>query len=100
MFSSSKYPDLSRFFFQGHLRSELSVFHYEQHSAWHHDLRGEGRIVLGSKVVGVQVEHADHEGHEHHDEDHHELEDVFDRAPQGDLQRAKTLVGWQNVGDA
>lgn len=62
--------------------------------------RGEGRIVLGSKVVRVQVEHADHEGHKHHDKDDHELEDVFDRATQRDLQRAEALVGRQNVGDA
>lgn len=66
---------------------------------WRHS-RGEGRIVLGAQVVGVQVEHADHEGHKHHDEDDHELEDVFDRAAQGDLQRAEALVGRQDVGDA
>ena len=62
--------------------------------------RGEGEVVLGSKVVRVQVEHADHKGHKHHDEDDHELEDVFDRAAERDLQRAKALVGRQNVGDA
>lgn len=64
-----------------------------------HNSRGEGGIVLGSKVVWVQVEHADHKGHKHHDEDDHELEDVLDRATQRDLQWAEALVGRQNVGD-
>lgn len=62
--------------------------------------RGEGGVVLGSQVVRVKVEHADHEGHKDHDEDDHELEDVLDGAAQGDLQRAKALVGRQDVGDA
>lgn len=65
-----------------------------------HNSRGEGRIVLGSQVVWVQVEHANHEGHKHHDEDDHEFEDIFDCAPQWDLQWAEALVGWQDVGDA
>lgn len=66
---------------------------------WSHS-RGEGRVVLGSQVVGVEVEHADHERHKHHDEDDHELEDVLHRPAQGDLERAEALVGRQDVGDA
>ena len=62
--------------------------------------RGEGVVLLGPQVVGVQDEHADHEGHEHGDEDHHELEDVLDGAAQRDLQRPEALVGRQDVGDA
>lgn len=62
--------------------------------------RGEGWIVLSSQVVRVQVEHANHEGHKHHDEDDHELEDIFNCAPQRDLQWAKAFIGWKNVGDA
>ena len=62
--------------------------------------RGEGVVLLGAQVVGVQDEHADHEGHEHGDEDHHELEDVLDGAAQRDLQRPEALVGRQDVGDA
>lgn len=65
-----------------------------------HYSRGEGRIVLGPQIVRVQVEHANHEGHKNHDEYDHELEDIFDRAPQWDLQRAEALVCWQDVGDA
>lgn len=62
--------------------------------------RGEGRVVLCSEVIWVQVEHADHEGHKHHDENNHKLEDVLDCAPQWNLQGSKALIGWQYVGDA
>jgi len=61
--------------------------------------RGEGVVLLGAQVVGVEVEHADHEGQEHQDEDDHELHDVLHRAAQRDLQRAEALVGRQDVGD-
>lgn len=33
--------------------------------------------MLGTQVVGVQIEHANHEGKEHHDEDDHELKNVL-----------------------
>lgn len=64
------------------------------------DLRGEGRVILGTQVVGVQIEHADHEGKEDHNKDDHKLKDVLYGAAQGDLQRSEALVGWQDVGDA
>lgn len=57
-------------------------------------------VVLRTSVVGVQIEHPNHEGHKYHDENDHELEDIFHSSPQGDLQRPKTLVGWQDVCDA
>lgn len=62
--------------------------------------RCEGVVLFCSKVVGVEVKHANHKGHKHHNEDHHELKDVFDSPAQGDLQRAKALIGWQYVGDS
>lgn len=49
------------------------------------DLRGEGGVILGAQVVGVQIEHADHEGKEDHDEDDHKLKNVLHGATQGDL---------------
>lgn len=55
--------------------------------------------MLCSEVVGVEVKHAKHKGHKHHYEDHHELKDVFDSSAQGDLQGAKALIGWQDVGN-
>lgn len=89
------------FFFLNTYREFTQILsaHRTTHTGGFHS-RGEGRIVLGSQVVGVQVEHANHEGHKHHDEDDHELEDVFDGAPQRDLQWAKAFVGGQDVGDA
>ncbi len=62
--------------------------------------RGEGGVIFGPQVIGVQVEHADHKGHEDHDEDDHELEDVLHGSSQRDLQRAEALVGREDVGDA
>lgn len=56
-------------------------------------------VVLCTSVVGVQVEHPDHEGHKHHDKDDHELEDVFHSSPQGDLQGPEALIGWQDIGN-
>lgn len=61
--------------------------------------RGEGGVNFGSKVVGVEDKHADHERQEDHDEEHHELEDVFNSAPQGNLQWAKTFIGREDVGN-
>lgn len=49
------------------------------------DLRGKSRVILGTQVVRVQIEHANHEGQEDHNEDDHELEDVLHSATQGDL---------------
>lgn len=40
-------------------------------------IRCEGFILFCTNVVGVEVEHSNHEGHKHHDEYDHELEDVF-----------------------
>lgn len=57
-------------------------------------------VVLCTSVVGVQVEHSDHEGHKHHDKNDHELEDIFHSPSQGDLQGPEALVGWQDVGDS
>lgn len=79
---------------------DTTISHHTATLTARHNSRGEGRIILGSKVVRVQVEHANHEGHKHHDEDDHELEDVFDRTPQRDLQWAKAFVGGQDVGNA
>ena len=62
--------------------------------------RCKGIVVLGSEVVRVQIEHPHHESHENCDENHHELKDVFHCSSQRDLQRAKALVGWQNVCNA
>lgn len=62
--------------------------------------RGEGRVDLGTQVVRIEDEHANHESQEDHDEQDHKLEDVFDRAAQGDLERSKALVSRQDVSDA
>lgn len=56
-------------------------------------------VVLCTSVVGVQVEHSDHEGHKYHDKDDHELEDIFHSSSQGDLQGPEALIGWKDVGD-
>lgn len=61
--------------------------------------RGKGIVLLCPQVVGVQVEHADHERQEDQDEDDHKLEDVLDCPPQRDLQWAEALIGWEDVGD-
>ncbi len=61
--------------------------------------RGEGGVIFGPQVIGVQVEHADHKGHEDHDEDDHELEDVLHGSSQRDLQRPEALIGREDVGD-
>lgn len=42
-----------------------------------HVSRGKGIVLLNPQVIGVQVEHADHEGQKDQDEDDHKLEDVF-----------------------
>lgn len=62
--------------------------------------RGKGVVLLCPQVVGVQIEHTNHECQEDQDEDDHELEDVFDSPPQRDLQWAKALIGWEDVSYA
>lgn len=62
--------------------------------------RSEGVILLCPQVVGVQIEHANHERQEDQDEDDHELEDVLDGPPQRDLQWAKALIGWEDISNA
>lgn len=57
-------------------------------------------VLLCSEVVGVEVKHANHKGHKHHNEDHHELKDVFDSPAQRDLEGAKALIGWKDVGNS
>lgn len=57
-------------------------------------------VVLCTSVVGIQIEHPNHEGHKYHDENDHELEDIFHGSPQGDLQGPKTLIGRQDVCDS
>lgn len=73
----------------------------------HRDLRGalgysrrKRWVVLCTSVIGVQIEHPNHEGHKDHDENDHELEDIFHSSPQWDLQGPKTFVGWQDVRDS
>lgn len=54
-------------------------------------------VVLCTSVVGIQIEHPNHEGHKYHDKNDHKLEDIFHGSPQGDLQGPKTLIGRQDV---
>lgn len=42
-----------------------------------HGSRGKGIVLLNPQIIGVQVEHADHEGQKDQDEDDHKLEDIF-----------------------
>lgn len=39
--------------------------------------RCKGVVVLRSQVIGVQVEHSNHESHKHCYENHHEFKDVL-----------------------
>ena len=78
--------------------SLLKAFHLQEQAGGY--LRGEGRVVLGTKVIGIQIEHANHESQEDHYEDDHELEDVLDRPAEGDLKWAEALIGRQDVGNA
>lgn len=64
------------------------------------DSRRKGIVVLGSKVVGIQIKHSHHERHKNCYENHHELKDIFHCPSQGNLQRAKALIGRQDVCNA
>lgn len=62
-----------------------------------HYLRCECIILFSPQIIGIQVEHSDHEGQKDQNEDHHEFEDVFYSPSQRDLQWSEALIGWKDI---